>query len=165
MSLRAFERFAACALAALALPIAITAPASASRKPAPPADGTPPTQPANLRVTAVTQTSASLAWSPSTDNVGVRSYSLWDSGLSGVVSATHPQTTATWTGLRPGPAYLSEYVEIYGEPLCVMDLAVRLGVDHAVAVRTRGRCRTGRRSQRIRSGEGYARCARPPRND
>jgi CheY-like chemotaxis protein len=34
--------------------------------------------------------------------------------------------------LPAGPAYLSEYVEIYGEPLCVMDLAARLGVEHAV---------------------------------
>jgi hypothetical protein len=43
-----------------------------------------------------------LAWNPSTDNVGVRSYSLWHEGLNGVVSVAHPQTTATWTGLRPG---------------------------------------------------------------
>jgi cellulose 1,4-beta-cellobiosidase len=32
----------------------------------------------------------------------VRTYSLWAEGLSGVVSATHPQTSATWSGLRPG---------------------------------------------------------------
>src|SRR5262245_11684203 len=34
--------------------------------------------------------------------------------------------------LPAGPAYLSEYVEIYGEPVCVVDLAARLGGDHAV---------------------------------
>ncbi len=44
----------------------------------------------------------SVAWNPSTDNVGVRSYSLWGEGLSGVVSVAHPQTTATWSSLRPG---------------------------------------------------------------
>ena len=43
-----------------------------------------------------------LTWKPSTDNVGVRSYSLWGEGLSGVVSVTHPHTTATWSSLRPG---------------------------------------------------------------
>ena len=35
--------------------------------------------------------------------------------------------------LPAGPAYLSEYAEIYGEPLCVMDLAMRLGVEPAVS--------------------------------
>jgi CheY-like chemotaxis protein/chemotaxis signal transduction protein len=34
--------------------------------------------------------------------------------------------------LPAGPSYLSEYVEIYGEPLCVMDLAARLGMEHGV---------------------------------
>ena len=33
-----------------------------------------------------------------------------------------------------GPSYLAEYVEIYGEPLCVMDLAARLGVEPGVPV-------------------------------
>ena len=101
MGVRRSLCIAACALAALAAPIVIAAPASARPKP-PPADRTPPTQPTGLRVTAVTQTSVSLAWNPSTDNVGVRSYSLWGEGLSGVVSVTHPQTTATWSSLRPG---------------------------------------------------------------
>lgn len=44
----------------------------------------------------------SLAWTASTDNVGVMTYSLWGDGLSGVVSSRHPQTSGTWTGLRPG---------------------------------------------------------------
>jgi len=34
--------------------------------------------------------------------------------------------------LPAGPSYLSEFVEIYGEPLCVMDVAARLGVEHGV---------------------------------
>jgi hypothetical protein len=101
MSVRSSVRIAGCALAALALSIAIAAPASADRRPAP-VDSTPPTQPTNLRVTAISQTSVTLAWAPSTDNVGVRSYSLWGEGLSGVVSAAHPVTTATWSSLRPG---------------------------------------------------------------
>ena len=96
-----FVRVAACAGVVAALCVASGVPAAA-RRPAPTVDRTPPSQPTGLRVTAVGQTSVSLAWSPSTDNVGVRSYSLWGEGLSGVVSATHPQTTATWSSLRPG---------------------------------------------------------------
>ena len=34
--------------------------------------------------------------------------------------------------LPAGPSYLSEFVEVYGEPLCVLDLAIRLGVEPAV---------------------------------
>jgi chitodextrinase len=100
MEVRRFLRIAVCVLAAVALSIAAGAPASA--KPRPPApDRTPPSQPTNLHVTAVTQTSVTLAWNASTDNVGVRSYSLWHEGLNGVVSVDHPQTTATWSSLRP----------------------------------------------------------------
>jgi chitodextrinase len=106
MGVRRFVRIAACAVAIVALPVVLATPTSAGRPDRPPRpqpiDSTPPTQPTNLHVTAVTQTSVTLAWNASTDDVGVRSYSLWGEGLSGVVSATHPQTTATWTGLRPG---------------------------------------------------------------
>lgn len=99
MTIRSFLRAVAVAVA-LVLVVAVQpqAPAGAAARP----DRTPPSAPANLRVTAVTQTGVSLAWNPSTDNVGVRSYSLWGVGLSGVQSATHPQTTATWSSLRPG---------------------------------------------------------------
>jgi chitodextrinase len=101
MGVRRPVRIAVCVLATVALSIAAGAPASA--KPRPPApDRTPPSQPTGLHVTAVTQTSVTLAWDPSTDNVGVRSYSLWHDGLNGVVSVAHPQATATWSGLRPG---------------------------------------------------------------
>jgi hypothetical protein len=66
-------------LTTVALSIAAGAPASA--KPRPPAsDHTPPSQPTDLHDTEVTQTSVTLAWNPSTDNVGVRSYSLWHEG-------------------------------------------------------------------------------------
>jgi chitodextrinase len=99
---RTFGRIVTGAVVGIALVIAVAVPAGAGRKPPPTVDRTPPTQPTGLRVTAVTQTSVSLAWNASTDNVGVRSYSLWGEGLSGVVSATHPQTAATWSSLRPG---------------------------------------------------------------
>jgi cellulose 1,4-beta-cellobiosidase len=102
MDLRRFGRLAACVAAAAVLSAGVASHADA-RKPQPPADRTPPSQPTGLHVTAVTQTSVTLAWNPSADNVGVRSYSLWGEGLDGVVSVDHPQTTATWTRLlRPG---------------------------------------------------------------
>jgi chitodextrinase len=95
MSVRSFLRVAVAA--ALVLAAAAQAGAAAPRR-----DRTPPSAPTNLRVTAVSETSVSLAWNPSTDNVGVTTYSLWGEGLSGVQSATHPQTSATWSPLRPG---------------------------------------------------------------
>jgi chitodextrinase len=104
MRARRFVRIAAGVLVVVAVAVAVGAPASAKPrpKPTPTPDTTPPTKPTNLHVTAVTQTSVSLAWTASTDNVGVMTYSLWGEGLSGVVSASHPQTSGTWTGLRPG---------------------------------------------------------------
>lgn len=110
MPVRSMTRVAVRAAAALGLVLAVAAPIGATASPAtatpqaagPRPDRTAPTAPTNLRVTARTHTSVSFAWNPSTDNVGVRSYSLWGAGLSGVVSVAHPQTTGTVTGLRPG---------------------------------------------------------------
>jgi chitodextrinase len=57
-------------------------------------DRTPPTQPKNLRVTAVTAYSVTLAWTPSTDNSGQFTYTICcanvssETGISGAVS-TH----------------------------------------------------------------------------
>ena len=102
MRARRFVRIAAGVLVVVAVAVAVGAPASARPRPKPNPDTTPPSKPTNLHVTAVTQTSVSLAWTASTDNVGVMTYSLWGEGLSGVVSSPHPQTSGTWTGLRPG---------------------------------------------------------------
>jgi hypothetical protein len=103
MGVRGLARIAGCAVVAGVLSVAVAAPAGAGRKPPPDVDRTAPSQPTNLHVIAVTQTTVSLAWNPSTDNAGVRSYSLWGEGLDGVVSVAHPQTTATWSWrLRPG---------------------------------------------------------------
>jgi chitodextrinase len=68
-------------------------------------DSTPPTKPTNLRVTAKTMTSVSLAWNASTDNSGNFSYrvNLW--GDPTVVTLPKTQTSYTWTGLRPGGIY------------------------------------------------------------
>jgi chitodextrinase len=68
-------------------------------------DRTPPTKPGNLRVTAKTQTSVSLAWNASTDNSGSLSHvvRLWQDPTA--VTLPKTQTSYTWTGLRPGVQY------------------------------------------------------------
>jgi chitodextrinase len=59
-------------------------------------DRTPPTTPANLRVTDSTSFSVSLAWSPATDNSGNFSYRIHHSwGYEATIPKT--QTSFTWT--------------------------------------------------------------------
>ena len=96
-------RAAACVVVAAALTIAAAPVAAAKPRPAP--DRTPPTTPTDLRITAVTHTSVSLAWNPSTDNSSTFWYIVWAPGLPGVIPVDHPQTTVTATGLEPGQAY------------------------------------------------------------
>jgi chitodextrinase len=70
------------------------APATAWR------DRTPPTTPSNLRITAATDTSVSLAWNPSTDN----SSSFWycvQRGGEGCIRVDPPRTTISFTKLLP----------------------------------------------------------------
>ena len=70
-------------------------------------DVTPPTKPTNLRVTAKTLTSVSMAWNASTDNSGNFSYRvrLWEGVTVTAVTLPKTQTSYTWTGLRPGVQY------------------------------------------------------------
>jgi hypothetical protein len=69
-----------------------------------PRDRTPPTAPTNFRVTAISPTSVSFAWNPSTDNSGSFFYVLsTNTGLLANTSMT--ATTYTWTGLNPGTTY------------------------------------------------------------
>jgi hypothetical protein len=63
------------ATGALALSLALALPGVAA---ADPPDTTPPTTPANLRVTASTDTTVTLAWNPSSDNSGSFYYFLRD---------------------------------------------------------------------------------------
>lgn len=82
-----------------------------------PRDTTPPTQPTNLRVTDVTQTTVSLAWGPSTDNVKVTNYVVWRPFTPGLpptpqVWVPASQTSATVTALRINATY-TFYVSAY----------------------------------------------------
>ncbi|GAB2699373.1 glycosyl hydrolase family 18 protein [Paenibacillus thermoaerophilus] len=64
-------------------------------------DTTPPTAPTNLRVTAVTANSVSLAWNASSDNVGVTGYTV----SYGASSVNMTGTTAVIGGLSAGTTY------------------------------------------------------------
>src|SRR5215210_5727945 len=65
-------------------------------------DKSAPTQPADLAVTGSSTTSVSLAWLPSTDNVGVSGYGVC---LGGNVVATTQQTSHTFSSLTCGTSY------------------------------------------------------------
>ena len=65
-------------------------------------DTSPPSVPSNLAVTGTTASSASLSWSPSTDNVGVAGYRVY---RNGVQVGTTSGTTFTDTGLSASTRY------------------------------------------------------------
>ncbi|HEY3403811.1 MAG TPA: GEVED domain-containing protein, partial [Ohtaekwangia sp.] len=68
--------------------------------------GTPDTQapstPANLAASGITQTSANLSWTASTDNVGVTGYEV---RVNGVLNGSPAGTTYALTGLSAGTTY------------------------------------------------------------
>ncbi len=67
-----------------------------------PVDTTRPTAPGGLRVTATTSSSISLAWTASTDNVGVSGYRVREGSA---VVATAGGTSATVDGLAPSTSH------------------------------------------------------------
>ncbi|MQY07901.1 glycosyl hydrolase family 18 protein [Actinomadura macrotermitis] len=68
----------------------------------PAGDTQAPTAPGGLRSTAKTATSVSLAWTASTDNVGVTGYDVYQGAAK---ADTVTGTSATVTGLTPKTAY------------------------------------------------------------
>jgi len=66
------------------------------------ADTQAPTIPTNLAVSNVTETTASLSWTASTDNVGVTEYEVFSSGTS---LGTVTSTGANLTGLTANTSY------------------------------------------------------------
>ena len=67
------------------------------------ADTAAPSAPAGVRQVATTESSVVLAWTPSSDNVGVVEYGLYDSGLR---VATVNEASATVSNLACGKTYL-----------------------------------------------------------
>jgi chitodextrinase len=83
---------------------------NASTAACPPSDDTtPPSAPGNLRSTGATQTSVSVAWNASSDDVGVTGYALFRNGTA---AGTTTATGATFSGLTCGTTY-SFGVEAY----------------------------------------------------
>ncbi len=66
-------------------------------------DTTPPSAPSGMRQVAATENSVVLAWTPSSDNVGVVEYGLY---ASGVRVSTVSDANATLTSLKCGTSYL-----------------------------------------------------------
>ena len=83
--------------------VALTLLCSSSHFSAEARDRTRPTAPTNLVVTSTTETSASLAWGPSTDNSGKFNYVIAGGPTNVTVSQT--QTSHTLTGLQSGKTY------------------------------------------------------------
>jgi len=75
---------------------------AAGGTPPPPGDTTAPTVPAGLRSTGTTSSSVSLAWTASTDNVGVTGYDVF---RDGALATTVTGASATVAGLTASTAY------------------------------------------------------------
>src|SRR5688500_18472582 len=87
------------AVAAIAISLALPAGAAWA------ADTTPPTAASNLRVTASTGTSVTLAWGPASDNSGTFFYVLTDN--HSYISYPHRSVTGiTLTSLSPNTTYV-----------------------------------------------------------
>jgi chitodextrinase len=69
-------------------------------------DSQAPTVPGNLHSTSITATAVSVAWNPSSDNVGVAGYGLYKGGVK--QGADQAGTSFTFTGLTPGQTYTLE---------------------------------------------------------
>lgn len=65
-------------------------------------DKYPPSTPTNLRAASIGETSASLIWNASTDNVGVKSYNVY---RDGVLIANTATTSYNATGLKAATTY------------------------------------------------------------
>jgi chitodextrinase len=106
MSVQPILRKLAAATAAAALVTLASGGTASARRPAaePPPDLTSPTAPTNLTATSVTQTSVTLTWGASTDNIGVAGYAAWATDHTSVIART-TQTSVTVQGLRPGTSY------------------------------------------------------------
>ena len=93
-------RHLARALTAVGLTLALLAPSAVAAP-----DRTRPTTPTNLRVTATTTSSVSLAWNASTDNSGSLVYVLTELNSGQTRTVPQAQTTFAWTGLLPNRNY------------------------------------------------------------
>jgi chitodextrinase len=99
-SARQARRLLSAAVASGLVLVSLAIPAAAAS--APQRDTQAPTAPSGLTVTATTQTSVTLAWSPSTDNSAVVRYRVF---LNGSSVARTDQTSYRFASLRCGTQY------------------------------------------------------------
>jgi uncharacterized repeat protein (TIGR03806 family) len=84
-------------------PVSVTTPAAVAN------DATPPSLPANFRVTSVTSTQVNLAWTASSDPSGIGGYRIYrNGGTTPIVTTT--TLTHTDNGLAPATNYTYEIV-------------------------------------------------------
>jgi chitodextrinase len=103
-------RWPAVSACAALVVLALSVPATSEARPRPPRDQTAPTVPANLRITAATEDSISLAWSASTDNSGsIHHYVTCYSGFmipgAYCIWGSPVPPAKTVTGLVPGKEF------------------------------------------------------------
>jgi len=77
-------------------------------------DRSAPTTPTNLHTTAITQTTATLAWNPSTDNSGSVRYRIQMASIYNSFAMETSQTSLTWTSLSTNTTY-SFYVYAFDQ--------------------------------------------------
>ena len=75
-------------------------------------DSIPPTTPGNFHWEGVTTTSVILAWNPSTDNIEVAGYKIYNASTAELMATTNNGTSYELTGLAPGVSY-SFFVRAY----------------------------------------------------
>jgi hypothetical protein len=94
-----------CAAVTIALVPALAAPAAAATG----RDSTPPTTPGNLRVTATTGRTISLAWDASTDSSGLNAYIVFQQYDGWIYGLYHSPSSTTFTDNIGVPGFSKIY--------------------------------------------------------
>ena len=118
-----------------------------------PSDTTPPSTPAGVSVSGVSQTAVTLSWSPSTDDVGVAGYRA--AHVTARRSGASPGTNFTFTGLLCATTYTLGVV--------AFDAAGKVSALAIVERRDAGLAPATRRHLRHRAASPRAPSARPRR--
>lgn len=87
---------------ATALGVTAGVPVDLGAYPVPTSDTTPPSPPTGLAATTISSSQINLAWTASTDNVGVTGYKVFRNGIQ---IGTTTNTSYTDTGLQAGTSY------------------------------------------------------------
>ncbi|MFC0216296.1 fibronectin type III domain-containing protein [Paenibacillus chartarius] len=113
-----------------------------------------PTAPTNVIVTGKTGSTISLSWSPSTDNVGVTNYEIYNGATRIAITPAAAGTNYTVSGLKPNTAYTfsvkavdgsgnvsaasSSVTAVTSSQLALTPLPITLGYNHSLYVKADG---------------------------